>query len=85
LAVSVAGHIGRVDSHVAAHVGKLGGAGAKERERAVNRFAAELLMPRAFVEAAVRHYGADVENLRSLFLVSRETMAIRLRELGFAR
>jgi hypothetical protein len=39
-------------------------------------------MPRQLVLAAARQCGANAERLRSLFLVSRQAMEIRLRELG---
>jgi len=59
-----------------------GGGGRKKREREVERFAAELLMPARLVRAAARQYGLDPEKLRALFLVSRQAMQIRLHELG---
>lgn len=55
----------------------------KKREREVERFAAELLMPAQFVRDAVAQYGSDIELLRALFRVGREPMGIRLRQLGF--
>jgi DNA modification methylase len=62
-----------------------GGGRFKAREREVERFAAELLMPERFVRAAVRQYGTNIDQLRALFLVSRRSMEIRLRELGLGQ
>ena len=60
-----------------------GGGRYKSRERQVERFAAELLMPARFVRAAVRQYGLGADQLAALFKVSRRAMEIRLEELGF--
>jgi DNA modification methylase len=54
------------------------------RERQVDRFAEELLMPAPMVRAAVRQYGTNVERLRALFLVSKAAMERRLRTLKLA-
>lgn len=61
-----------------------GGRRLKQRERDVERFAAELLMPAQMVRAAVRQYGLNIDRLRALFLVSKRAMEIRLRELGLS-
>lgn len=53
----------------------------RERERQMEKFAAELLMPARFVREAVRLYGPDADRLREVFRVSRQAMEIRLREL----
>jgi Zn-dependent peptidase ImmA (M78 family) len=58
-----------------------GGGRFRERERQIERFAAELLMPARFVRDTVRVYGADVDRLREVFKVSRQAMQIRLQEL----
>ena len=50
-------------------------------ERATNQFAAELLMPTALVVQAAREISA-VQELASLFEVSREAMGFRLINLG---
>lgn len=61
-----------------------GGNRQRERERRVDRFAAELLMPSRLIHDAIRQHGMEVETLRGLFGVSRRAMEIRLRDLGLA-
>ena len=84
---TLAHEIGHVVLHGAPHdvaAAARGGGGRKQREREVDRFAAALLMPERFIGEAVQQYGLDVEQLRGLFLVNRQAMEIRLRELGLA-
>jgi hypothetical protein len=83
---TLAHEVGHVVLHgepfAAAARGPTGGGRLKAREREVQRFAAALLLPERMVRQAVHEYGLDIERLRSLFLVSKEAMEIRLRELG---
>jgi DNA modification methylase len=81
---TIAHEIGHVLLHGAergAAAAARGGGGSTRRERDVERFAAELLMPAAFVRTAAAEYGASVDVLSGLFGVSRQAMEIRLREL----
>lgn len=50
-------------------------------ERLADAFASELLMPKHWVRKYVNTYGTDVQELAELFMVSREAMRIRLKEL----
>lgn len=53
-------------------------------ERDANNFAAELLMPEAFVSHAVRLYGAyEYAAIASMFEVSRPAMMYRLQNLRY--
>lgn len=82
---TLAHEVGHVLLHGVTHAAAARGGGGRfaAREREVERFAAELLMPARLVREAVEQHGANVETLRALFLVSRKAMEIRLRELGF--
>lgn len=51
------------------------------REVEANRFAADLLMPKHLVNAAMSALGAEVSRLAKVFQVSDEAMAIRLKEI----
>jgi len=51
-------------------------------ETEADEFAAELLMPRELLKAALNE-GADVETLRTKFQVSRDVVAIQLMKHGF--
>jgi site-specific DNA-methyltransferase (adenine-specific) len=53
----------------------------RQRERLMNEFAAELLMPSALVHDAVRQVGLDADRLRQIFNVSPVAMRNRLRSL----
>lgn len=81
---TIAHEIGHALLHGAPHhaAAARGAGGRNVREREADRFAAALLMPERYVRAAVRQYGANVDRLRSLFLVSRQAMENRLRDLG---
>ena len=64
--------------------------GLDPREAAANLFAAELLMPRKFIEQELEHlFALDVEDddaidsLAENFEVSRQAMTVRLVNLGF--
>jgi Zn-dependent peptidase ImmA (M78 family) len=53
------------------------------REVAANQFAADLLMPAAGVEWALRSYpGTSIQNLANIFKVSGAAMEFRLKNLG---
>ena len=56
-------------------------------EKEADRFAAELLMPRSFIEETRRRYVLDYERdisiLAKLFAVSKSAMRFRLINLGF--
>lgn len=52
------------------------------REVAANRFAAEVLMPQAAIEAAVRSE-KDIRKLAEKFNVSEVAMKFRLKQLGW--
>jgi hypothetical protein len=84
---TVAHEIGHVMLHGAPNnlaVSARGGGGRfKAREREADGFAAELLIPRAFLRAAVDELGVDVDALRRRFRVSAEAMRRRLEELGY--
>lgn len=54
---------------------------ARRFEIEANRFAAELLMPVALIEAAIDTYGTDVSALAELFVVSLPAMQFRLEKL----
>lgn len=60
--------------------------GASRRERDAERFAANLLMPTAWIRSYWAAYGANRENrvsiLATLFDVSRAALKVRLKELG---
>lgn len=51
-------------------------------EREADRFAADVLMPRDWVERECISHGIDVARLARVFQVSLEAMKIRLSELG---
>lgn len=54
------------------------------KEVAANKFAAHLLMPKDFVHALIQVRGVrDLENLASLFKVSKAAMRYRLKDLGY--
>ncbi len=60
------------------------------QERQADIFAAELLMPSELLFREIRRLASlgirpDVASLARAFVVSRESMAIRCRELGWAR
>jgi hypothetical protein len=83
---TIAHEVGHVVLHGVPHAAAARGGGGRfrAREREVERFAAELLMPASFVRAAVTRYGAAADRLAALFRVSRRAMEIRLEELGLA-
>ena len=83
---TIAHEVGHVMLHGVPHAAAARGGGGrfKGRERQVERFAAELLMPAGFVRAAIRQHGLDSDRLAALFRVSQRAMQIRLEELGFA-
>lgn len=83
---TIAHEVGHVMLHGVPHAAAARGGGGrfKARERQVERFAAELLMPPSFVRAAITQYGLDAEKLAALFRVSQRAMQIRLQELGFS-
>lgn len=67
-------------------------AGTDEEEVEANRFAAELLMPRSFLEADIEALGSiylddekTIANLAKRYRVSSQSMAIRLSSLGLVR
>lgn len=53
----------------------------RSRERLMNEFAAELLMPSRMLHDVVRQVGLDVDRLSEVFKVSRAAMENRLRSL----
>lgn len=66
--------------------------GSNDEEMEANRFAAELLMPRAFLETDIQSMGkihADddtaIATLAKRYGVSKQSMVIRLSSLGFIR
>lgn len=50
-------------------------------ERLANIFAAELLMPKHLVKRYYWQLGGDIEKLAETFMVSKEAMEIRIKEL----
>jgi len=50
-------------------------------ERLANIFAAELLMPKHLVKRYYGQLGGDIEKLAEVFMVSKEAMEIRIKEL----
>ncbi|MGB2876047.1 MAG: DNA methyltransferase [Gaiellaceae bacterium] len=81
---TLAHEIGHVALHGSPHgaAAARGGGPRSQREREADSFATNLLMPASFVHEAVRQYGSDLDQLRSLFQVSAQAMSRRLRELG---
>ena len=56
--------------------------GGSEMEQQANAFAADLLMPKAMLQADVYRYGADSSVLADLYAVSLTAMKIRLQAMG---
>lgn len=54
------------------------------QEKEADLFAAELLMPRGFLEKDLAEIGLDIEKLKELYQISEQALWIRLTSLGLA-
>lgn len=55
-----------------------------QQERSADAFAAELLMPKEFLEVDLRKYGLDIPKLLEIYQVSEKALWIRLNTLRLA-